>query len=59
MKIIKYKLLLSAVPFPIEWAVLASSLKAAIKKAKSEIKYHFNLNTSKLIEYEILKEEQI
>lgn len=35
------KLLIPAVPFPIEWTTKVLDLKKAVSKAKGEIKIHF------------------
>jgi hypothetical protein len=59
MKITKYRLLIAAAPFPVEWQTTATNLQAAIKKARSEIKRHFNLSTGKLIEHQILSQKEI
>ncbi|OQB45323.1 MAG: hypothetical protein BWY02_02572 [bacterium ADurb.Bin157] len=59
MKIIKYKLLLAAVPFAVEWVVQATNLQAAIKKARGEIKIHYNLKARKLIEHQILSQKEV
>jgi len=59
MKITTYRLLIAAVPFPVEWKTSATNLQAAVKKARSEIKRHFNLSTGKLIEHQILSQKEI
>ncbi len=59
MKITSYKLFLQAIPFPVEWTVSATNLKAATKKAKEEIKTHYNILTGKLISHEILSQKEI
>ena len=58
MIINKYKLLLTAVPFPVEVTVQATSLVAATKKAK-KTSWVKPLRPGRVLEYEILERKEV
>ena len=56
MIVYRYKMLLEAVPFPLEVAIVASTLEAAIAKAKRQNR---TLHIGKLIDHEVLAHIEI
>ncbi len=56
MKANRYKMLLTACPFPVECITVASTLKAAVAKARFQNK---SIHAKKLLEWEILETIEI
>lgn len=61
MTLRKYKMLIVACPYPIEWiAEVSKGIEIAFKKAKGEIKNQYpELKIGKLISYEKIAEREV
>ena len=58
-KVYRYKFLFVASPFPVQWVTSATSKDKAITKARAEIKTHFNMTATTVLESELLSVSEI